>query len=135
MSPTLRRAAGALLVAATLQGCALNFDARSLGVPVTMASPENKPAPGDHFRVTSRAIYAFWGVMRLKEPSLERALATQLVGGHGVADLKIGVRSKFGDVLLTILTGGLIAPRAVTFEGVIVGNPPAAPTDSTAPSR
>jgi hypothetical protein len=51
---------------------------------------------------------------------LEKALAAQLVGGKGVADLKISVRSRFTDVLLTILTVGIIVPRSVTFKGVVV---------------
>jgi hypothetical protein len=56
---------------------------------------------------------------KLKEPSLRKALAAQLAGGSGVADLKIRVRSRWSDLLITALTGGLIVPRAVTFEGVV----------------
>ena len=59
--------------------------------------------------------------LRARVAELERALARQLVGGSGVADLRITVRSKWSDVLVTVLTGGLIAPRAVTFEGVVTG--------------
>ncbi len=115
-------AARAVLVAAALalQGCSLTLDARSLGVPVTMAAPAGQPAEGDRFQVTSRAVYAFWGAFRIKQPSLEKTLAGQLTGGKGVADLRIKVRSSFGDVLITVLTAGLIVPRAVTFEGVIL---------------
>jgi hypothetical protein len=36
-----------------------------------------------------------------------------------VADLRIQVRSRFTDVLITGLTLGLIVPRSVTFEGVV----------------
>jgi hypothetical protein len=36
-----------------------------------------------------------------------------------VADLRIRVRSRWSDVLLTGLTLGLIVPRTVTFEGVV----------------
>ena len=108
----------ALLLGAA--GCATTFDARLLGVPVTMAAPAGQPAEGSRFAVTSRAVYAFWGIARLKEPSLRKALAAQLAGGSGVADLRIKVRSRWSDVLISALTGGLLVPRAVTFEGVIV---------------
>ena len=98
----------------------MTFDATQLGVPATMASAAAAPAEGERFELTSSAVYGFWGVIKFKEPSLEKALASQLVGGKGVADLKISVRSRFTDVLLTVLTAGIIVPRSVTFEGVVV---------------
>lgn len=109
-----------LMVLSLLSGCAQTFDARTLGVPVTMAAPAGQPPEGSRFRVTSHALYAFWGVARFKEPSLRKALAAQLAGGSGIADLKIKVRSRWSDVLVTALTAGLIVPRAVTYEGVVL---------------
>jgi hypothetical protein len=98
----------------------MTFDAATLGVPVTLASPAGQPPEGSRFSVTSRAVYALWGAARLKQPSLRKALAAQLAGGSGVADLKIKVRSRWSDILITALTAGLIVPRAVTFEGVVL---------------
>jgi hypothetical protein len=120
--PLSRFASGtalALLLGTLLTGCANTFDATTLGVPVTLASPAGQPAEGSRFSVTSRAVYGLWGLAKLKEPSLRKALAAQLAGGSGVADLKIRVRSRWSDLLITALTGGLIVPRAVTFEGVV----------------
>jgi hypothetical protein len=108
-----------LLSVALFAACAQTFDARTLGVPVTLSSPAEQPAQGDRFRVTSSAVFAFWGIARLKEPSLRKALAAQLIGGKGIADVRIRVRSRFTDLLLTALTAGLIVPRSVTFEGVV----------------
>lgn len=115
-------ASRAALVAAALvlQACSLTLDAHTLGVPVTMAAPAGQPAQGERFQVTSRALYAFWGAFKVKQPSLQKTLAGQLTGGKGVADLRIKVRSSFGDLLITALTAGLVVPRAVTFEGVIL---------------
>jgi hypothetical protein len=107
------------LLAASVGGCAQTFDAATLGVTATLASPAEKPAEGSRFRVTSHAVFALWGLAKLKDPSLRKALAAQLAGGSGIADLKIKVRSRFTDVLITALTGGLIVPRSVTFEGVV----------------
>jgi hypothetical protein len=98
----------------------MTFDAATLGVPVTLASPAGQPPEGSRFSVTSRAVYALWGLARLKQPSLRKALAAQLGGGSGVADLQIKVRSRWIDILITALTAGLIVPRAVTFEGVVL---------------
>jgi hypothetical protein len=114
-----RRAVPALLLISLLAGCAHNFDATTLGVPVTVSSPAGQPPQGDRFRVSSKSVFGFWGLIRYKEPSLRKALAAQLAGGTGVADLRIRVRSRWSDVLITGLTLGLIVPRSVTFEGVV----------------
>jgi hypothetical protein len=108
-----------LLPTLVLGGCAQTFDATTLGVPATLASPAAEPPKGDRFSVTSRAVFAFWGVARLKQPSLRKALAGQLGGGSGLADVKIRVRSRFSDLLITVLTAGILVPRSVTFEGVV----------------
>jgi hypothetical protein len=101
-------------------GCANTFDATTLGVPATMASSAAAPVEGARFRVTSRAVYTLWGLVKLSEPSVRKALAAQLVGGQEIADVRIKVRSKFTDLLVTGLTLGLVVPRAVTVEGVVV---------------
>jgi hypothetical protein len=113
------RVALALALAFVLGGCSLTYDTRTLGVPATLAAPAGQPAVGDRFVVSSKAIFGLWGVARLKEPSLRKALAAQLGGGTGVADLRIRERSRWTDVLFTVLTAGLIVPRTVTFEGVV----------------
>jgi hypothetical protein len=97
----------------------MTIDARTLGVPVTLASPADKPPQGSRFLITSHAVYGLWGLATIKQPSLRKVLAAQLAGGSGVADLSIKVRSGFTDVLVTALTAGLIVPRSVTFEGVV----------------
>jgi hypothetical protein len=114
-----RAAVLALVLVAVLGGCAQTFDAATLGAPATLASPAGQPAAGDRFRVTSHALFAFWGIAKLKEPSLRKALAAQLGGGGGIADVKIRTRSRFTDVLFTVITAGILVPRSVTFEGVV----------------
>ena len=115
----------AVVLIAVLGGCAQTFDATRLGVPVTLATAAGQKVEGTRFRVTSRAVYGFWGLARIKDPSLRKALAAQLAGGSGIANLRIKVRSRWSDVLITALTAGLIVPRAVTYEGVVTGPPPA----------
>ena len=114
-----RRVAVALALVCSLAGCSLSFDAKTLGVPATLASAAGQPPAGDRFSVSSKAVFGLWGIARIKEPSLRKALAAQLGGGSGVADVKIRVRSRWSDVLFTVLTAGLIVPRTVTFEGVV----------------
>jgi hypothetical protein len=99
----------------------MSFDATGLGVPATLANAAEAPAEGTPFKVTSHATYAFWGAIKVSQPSLQKALSAQLVNGKQVADVRIRVRSRFTDLLITGLTAGLIVPRSVTYEGVVVG--------------
>ena len=114
-----RGAVLALLVVTGLTGCAETFDATTLGVPATLASPAANPAAGDQFQISSKAVFGFWGLAKIKQPSLRKALGAQLGGGSGVADVRIRSRSRFSDILFTVLTAGLLVPRTVTFEGVV----------------
>jgi hypothetical protein len=114
------RAALLLVLVAGAAGCVQHYDATSLGVPVTMASAAGSPAQGTRFKTDSHPVYGLWGLLSISSANLERALNRQLVGGAGVADLKIKARSRWSDVLITVLTAGLVVPRTVTFEGVIV---------------
>jgi hypothetical protein len=114
-----RRVLPGLLLISLLAGCAHTFDATTLGVPVAMAAPAGQPAQGARFSVGGKAIFGFWGLVRYREPSLRKALGSQLVGGAGISDLRIKVRSRWSDVLITGLTLGLFVPRSVTFEGVV----------------
>jgi hypothetical protein len=100
-------------------GCAQTFDATTLGVPATLATPAGQQVEGSRFSVTQRSVYGLWGIATIKSPSLRKALATQLGGGSGIVGLKIRERSRWSDVLITALTAGLIVPRSVTFEGIV----------------
>ena len=108
-------------------GCVHTFDATRLGVPATLAEPAGSTLAGTAFRVNSHATFVFWGLGRVSSPSLQKALASQLLGGKGVVGVRITVRSRWSDILFTGLTLGLIVPRTVTFEGVIVDRTAPAP--------
>jgi hypothetical protein len=119
----LRSPAAALLLALTAAGCAMTFDATSLGAPAVMASSVSQPAVGDTFNVTSRAVYLLWGLYPVTKLSLQNTLEGQLAGGRGVADLRIRVRRRWSDLLITVVTVGLVSPISVTFEGVVTPRP------------
>ena len=116
----LRRALAAAGCSALLAACALTFDARSLGVPATMAGPVAATAAADSFRVTQTAVHLFWGLYEARQPNLQGALAGQLADGRGVASLRIRIHRRWSDVLATVLSAGLLVPASVTFEGVVV---------------
>ncbi|NIM52430.1 MAG: hypothetical protein GTN62_14070 [Gemmatimonadales bacterium] len=107
-------------LALTTAGCTLTFDATTLGVETTMASPASAPPQGQEFSVKKKAVYLAWGMLWASKPSLRKTLAAQVTGDARVADLRVRVSSRWSDLLITMLTAGLVVPRTVTFEGVIV---------------
>ena len=101
-------------------GCAQTFDAATLGVEATMASPADNVPQGEPFRIDRKAVFLVLGVIPLVRPSLHKVLAAQVVGEQRVVNLKITVRSRWTDILLTGLTLGLVVPRTVTYEGLVI---------------
>jgi len=108
-----------LALALPAAGCAMQFNSRTLGVPVTMADPPAQVAVADSFEVTARAVHLLWGLVPAKQPSLQHLLASQLGTGSGVYSLVIRTRKTWMDVVFTGLTLGIISPTSVTFSGVI----------------
>lgn len=102
----------------------MTFSAGSLGVPATMSTAAGQAVAGDTFHVTTRALHLFWGAYPARVPSLQNALAGQLVGDAAVQNLRIRVRRRWSDVLVTVLTAGLLVPSSVTFDGVVTRGSP-----------
>ena len=107
-------------MALTVSGCALTFDATDLGVPTSLAEPAQTPPQGSSFRVTKHPVFLLWGLVGASRPNAEDVLAGQVGTGARIANLKIKVRARWTDLLVTGLTLGVISPRSVTFEGVVV---------------
>ena len=122
MKPRLLAAAAC----AALTGCTLHFDSRSLGVPVTMAAAAGPgpTVPGDTFTVTGHAVYLFWGLATARQPDLKQTLAGQLGAGGAVQNLAIHAHAGLGDVLLSVLTLGVVSATSVTYSGVVTRSGP-----------
>lgn len=114
--------AGLVALALTVSGCALTFDSTELGVPTSLAEPAASPPPPQStaFRVTRHPVFLFWGAIPVARPSAEDVLAGQVGTASRIANLRIKVRSRWSDLLVTVLSFGAIVPKSVTFEGVIV---------------
>jgi hypothetical protein len=102
-------------------GCVQTFDSTTLGVPVTMAAAPGEAPAGVPFKTRAHSVHGLFGLITFSQASLQKALARQLVGGQQVAQLKIKTKSRWTDVLFTVFTAGLLVPRTVTYEGVIIG--------------
>jgi len=119
--------AGLLALSAAASACALTFDSTRLGVPVALAdSARARPGVGGTpFSVTKHPVFLGWGLATISAPNLEDVLAGQVGTGARITDLRIRVRARWSDLLVTGLTLGLFSPRSVTFDGVVVSPAPA----------
>ncbi|HKA57084.1 MAG TPA: hypothetical protein VKD28_00590 [Gemmatimonadales bacterium] len=70
--------------------------------------------------MTKHPVYFLWGLTAVSRPNVEDVLVGQTGTGARIANLKIKVRTRVSDMLVTLLTLGVIAPRSVTLEGVVV---------------
>jgi hypothetical protein len=112
--------AGLAALALSAAACAQTFDSVELGVPVTLAEAVQAPVAGDTFTVTKHPVWFLWGLVPASQPSLEDVLAGQLKTGSRIANVRIRQRMRWSDILFTAITLGLVSPRSVTFEGVVV---------------
>ena len=110
----------AVALALSSSGCALTFDSQHLGVTATMAQPAQAAASGTAFHVTKHPVYLLMGLVPMSQPNLEDILGGQVGNGASIANLRIRVRARWSDLLITALTAGLVSPRSVTFEGLVV---------------
>lgn len=113
------RAGLAATVLATA-ACSYTLDATGLGVPTTLAERGSAQPQGTPFSVSKHPVYLLWGAFAAGSLNLEDALAGQATPGSSLANVRVRVRSTALDVFFTALTVGLIAPRTVTIEGVVV---------------
>ena len=109
-----------LALALAVSACALTLDSTHLGVPVSLASAAQSSDAGTPFRITKHPVYLLAGLVPLSQPNLEDVLAGQVGTGARITDLRIKVRSRWSDLLVMALTLGVVVPRSVTFEGVVV---------------
>ena len=118
------RVTRAVVIALTLatSACAMSFDSAHLGVTATMSEPAQAPAEGATFSITRHPVYLLLGLWPVSQPNLEDLLAGQLGAGTSIASLRIHVYSRWTDLLVTAITLGLVVPRSVTYEGVVVGH-------------
>jgi hypothetical protein len=117
--------ASVLALALAASACALTLDSTHLGVPVSLAeSPTGgqaaAPDSGTAFRVTKHPVYLLAGLLPVSQPNLEDVLAGQVGTGARITNLRIRIRSRWSDLLITGLTLGVVVPKSVTFEGVVV---------------
>ena len=118
----VRRLVMAVGTVGLLNACAISFNANTLGVKASMSEPAGQALQGTEFEVSKKAVFLFFGILPVSNPSLENVLAGQLVDGSEVRNLRVKVRSRFADILITALTVGLVVPKSVTYNGVVVSD-------------
>jgi Bor protein len=121
----MRRFLAAAVFALMGAGCAQTFDARGVAVPVTMASHGSDSVAGTQFSVRTHSTYVFWGLWSIDPPGLDRILATQLLAGAEIRNVRVRTKYRFLDLFLTAITAGIYSQKSITVDGIITSGPPA----------
>ena len=98
-------------------GCATIPMESNLDDPVSMT--DVKETPVKSFSSDNRAIWLFWGIIPVAIPEVDGVLVPEMAGHTGVQNLKITTEFDALDLVVTILTDGIIYMRTVTVEGEV----------------
>jgi len=98
-------------------GCATLPMESNMDKPVSMTKVKDEVARV--FVSNNKALWLFWGAIPLSVPTVDGVLSTQIPGHAGVQNLKITTESGFIDLVVTILTDGILTMRSVTIQGEV----------------
>ena len=99
-------------------GCAEQFSAVELGLPVSMGEAAGTTVAAQPFRIRTKSVHLLWGILPLSRSSLADAVSHQVIDANTISNVRIRVSSRWSDFLVMALTAGVIVPRTVTYEGV-----------------
>ena len=112
-----------------ISSCAtIGQDATSLQQAASVNDTEDQPYTVlKSFKITDKAGWAL-GVIPVNKPAGDKhdyfktMLEDQIldVGGDAIINLHIRTQNSFGDILITILTGGFYVTRTVTVTGDVI---------------
>ena len=104
-----------LALAILVAGCATLPMESNLEKPVSMTGVTDEQ--GEEFLEERKALWLFWGAMPLALPIVDEVIGPQVVDHTGVQNLKITTYSCPLDLIVTILTDGILTMRTVKIEG------------------
>ncbi len=98
-------------------GCATLPMESNIDKPVSMTEVKDEKA--SVFVSNQKALWLFWGAFPVSLPTVDGVLAPQVSGHTGVQNLKVTTESGFIDLVVTILTDGILTMRTVTIQGEV----------------
>jgi len=107
----------ALAIVVVFASCAVLPMRSKLNKPVSMT--QMKDGPGEHFSEEKQAFWLFWGLAPLIIPEIDEVVASEVSGHAGVQNLKITTQYTAIDMIINILTSGILHPRTITIEGEV----------------
>ena len=106
-----------LALAILVAGCATLPMESNLEKPVSMTRVTDEQ--GEEFAEDMKALWLFWGAMPLVLPTVDEVAGPQVADHTGVQNLKVTTFSGPLDVIVTLLTDGILTMRTVTIEGEV----------------
>ena len=107
----------ALAIIAQFLGCATIPMQSKLKKPVSMTKMQEDVVKS--FIIQQHGYWAFWGVIPVKRPNVDKALKKMIDDYEGVQNLKITAKHSFVDYLITVMTVSFIHSKTFILEGEV----------------
>ena len=108
---------GVFVFIMTFAGCATLPMESNMDKPVSMTEVKDEAAKT--FVSNNKALWLFWGMIPLSIPEVDNVLVPQVSGHDGVQNLKITTESDFIDLVVMVLTQGILFMRTVRIQGEV----------------
>ena len=109
--------ATAIMLVLVLAGCASLTMESKIKKTVSMTNMDG--AEPRMFTSSARAVWLFWGLVPVSVPNIDEIIGTQVADRTGVQNLKITTKNSFLDLVINVLTDGIITTRSVKIEGEV----------------
>jgi len=107
----------AFAIIVQLLGCATIPMQSKLKKPVSMTKMREDTVKA--FIIHQHGYWAFWGLIPIKRPNVDKALKKMIDDHRGVQNLKITAKHSFVNYLLTVMTASFIYSKTFIIEGEV----------------
>ena len=107
----------AFAIIAQFLGCATIPMQSKLKKPVSMTKMHEDTVKS--FIIHQHGYWAFWGVVPIKRPNVDKALKKMVADYRGIQNLKITAKHSFVNYLLTVMTASFIYSKTFIIEGEV----------------
>ena len=106
-----------LVLAVVFVGCATLPMESNVGKPIHMEKVTDNPVKS--FSTSNKALWLFWGAIPISIPKLDSIVLPEMGNHSGVQNLKITTESDGLDVIVSIVTDGVLTMRTIMIEGEV----------------
>jgi len=107
----------ALALIITVVGCATIPIESKMKKPVSMT--KMKDTQVKHFVVQKQVFWAFWGLVPLRQPKIDKVIEREVADHTGVQNLKVTAKHSLANYIVTLMTISFIHSKTIVIDGEV----------------